>query len=189
MQPLAFDLLAMQVERARHLVTKDELLDLVWSKMVVEEAALRVQVLAGRPRLLRSRSPLEPPLKSRAIPRGARIRRSSTSVTFPARKHPRSSSDGVRALDEIDAVGLGAVTTLRLIADCEMEPVERKIRALFGKHGAVRSRECAAEVVDLRLPRVLVVDIGCPRRHGRHVETAGEGRESSHDRARCRWVS
>jgi len=48
LQPRTFDLLAALVDRARHLVTKDELLDRVWPKMVVEEAALRVQVLALR---------------------------------------------------------------------------------------------------------------------------------------------
>src|SRR4029077_8119885 len=44
----AFDLLAALVDRAGHLVTKDELLDQVWPKMVVEEAALHVQVSALR---------------------------------------------------------------------------------------------------------------------------------------------
>jgi non-specific serine/threonine protein kinase len=36
------------VDRAGHLVTKDELLDQVWPKIVVEEAALHVQVSALR---------------------------------------------------------------------------------------------------------------------------------------------
>src|SRR5258706_10385898 len=44
LRPRAFDLLAALVDRAGHLVTKDELLDQVWPKMVVEEAALHVQV-------------------------------------------------------------------------------------------------------------------------------------------------
>jgi predicted ATPase len=44
LRPRAFDLLAALVERGGHLVTKDELLDQVWPKMVVEEAALHVQV-------------------------------------------------------------------------------------------------------------------------------------------------
>src|SRR6516164_484463 len=44
LRPRAFDLLVALVDRAGHLVTKDELLDLVWPKMVVEEAALHVQV-------------------------------------------------------------------------------------------------------------------------------------------------
>jgi non-specific serine/threonine protein kinase len=48
LQPRAFDLLAVLVERAGHLVTKDELLDRVWPKMVVEEAVLHVQVSALR---------------------------------------------------------------------------------------------------------------------------------------------
>lgn len=48
LRPRAFDLLAVLVERAGHLVTKDELLDQVWPKMVVEEAALHVQVSALR---------------------------------------------------------------------------------------------------------------------------------------------
>src|SRR6202051_1826006 len=48
LRPRAFDLLAALVERAGHLVTKDELLDQVWPKMVVEEAALHVQMSALR---------------------------------------------------------------------------------------------------------------------------------------------
>jgi DNA-binding winged-HTH domains len=46
LRPRAFDLLVALVDRAGHLVTKDELLDQVWPKMVVEEAALHVQVSA-----------------------------------------------------------------------------------------------------------------------------------------------
>jgi len=48
LRPRAFDLLGALVQRAGHLVTKDELLDQVWPKMVVEEAALHVQVSALR---------------------------------------------------------------------------------------------------------------------------------------------
>jgi non-specific serine/threonine protein kinase len=48
LRPRAFDLLAALVDCAGHLVTKDELLDQVWPKMVVEEAALHVQVSALR---------------------------------------------------------------------------------------------------------------------------------------------
>ena len=48
LRPRAFDLLAALVDRAGHLVTKDELLDQVWPKTVVEEAALHVQVSALR---------------------------------------------------------------------------------------------------------------------------------------------
>src|SRR5690349_13474004 len=48
LRPRAFALLAALVDRAGHLVTKDELLDRVWPKMVVEEAALHVQVAALR---------------------------------------------------------------------------------------------------------------------------------------------
>src|ERR1700756_5279804 len=48
LRPRAFDLLAALVDRAGHLVTKDELFAQVWPKMVVEEAALHVQVSALR---------------------------------------------------------------------------------------------------------------------------------------------
>ena len=48
LRPRAFDLLVALVDRAGRLVTKDELLDQVWPKMVVEEAALHVQVSALR---------------------------------------------------------------------------------------------------------------------------------------------
>jgi DNA-binding winged helix-turn-helix (wHTH) protein len=48
LRPRAFDLLAALLERAGHLVTKDELLDQVWPKMVVEEAGLHLQVSALR---------------------------------------------------------------------------------------------------------------------------------------------
>jgi len=44
LRPRTFDLLVALIEGAGRLVTKDELLDRVWSKMVVEEAALHVQV-------------------------------------------------------------------------------------------------------------------------------------------------
>jgi predicted ATPase len=48
LRPRALDLLVALVDRAGHLVTKDELLDLVWPKTVVEEAALHAQVSALR---------------------------------------------------------------------------------------------------------------------------------------------
>src|ERR1700751_4603586 len=48
LRPRAFDLLFALVDRAGQLVTKDALLDRVWPKMVVEEAALHVQVSALR---------------------------------------------------------------------------------------------------------------------------------------------
>src|SRR5258707_6605237 len=48
LRPRAFDLLVALVDRAGHLAAKDELLDRVWPKMVVEEAALHVQVSALR---------------------------------------------------------------------------------------------------------------------------------------------
>src|SRR5258706_14716421 len=48
LRPRAFDLLLALVDRAGQLVTKDDLLDQVWPKMVVEEAALHVQVSALR---------------------------------------------------------------------------------------------------------------------------------------------
>jgi non-specific serine/threonine protein kinase len=48
LRPRAFDLLVALVDRAGHLVTKDDLLTRVWPKTVVEEAALHVQVSALR---------------------------------------------------------------------------------------------------------------------------------------------
>src|SRR5258705_7543491 len=48
LRPRGFDLLLTLVDHAGHLVTKDELLDQVWPKVVVEEAALHVQVSALR---------------------------------------------------------------------------------------------------------------------------------------------
>src|SRR6201988_178863 len=48
LRPRAFDLLVALVDRAGQLVTKDELLDRVWPKMVVEEAVLHVQASALR---------------------------------------------------------------------------------------------------------------------------------------------
>jgi predicted ATPase/DNA-binding winged helix-turn-helix (wHTH) protein len=44
----AFDLLVMLVERDGHLVTKDELLERVWPKVIVEENTLQAQVSASR---------------------------------------------------------------------------------------------------------------------------------------------
>jgi DNA-binding winged helix-turn-helix (wHTH) protein len=48
LRPRAFELLVALVDRAGHLVTKDELLDRVWPKTMVEEAALHVQMSALR---------------------------------------------------------------------------------------------------------------------------------------------
>jgi DNA-binding winged helix-turn-helix (wHTH) protein len=48
LRPRTFDLLLALVDRAGHLVTKDELLSRVWPKTVVEEAALHVQVSSLR---------------------------------------------------------------------------------------------------------------------------------------------
>src|SRR5260221_8956778 len=48
LRPRAFDLLLALVDRAGHLVTKDELLARVWPKAVVEEAALHAQMSALR---------------------------------------------------------------------------------------------------------------------------------------------
>ncbi|WP_431104004.1 ATP-binding protein [Roseateles noduli] len=46
--PRAFDLLTVLVERAGHLVTKDELLERAWPKVIVEEAALQMQISSLR---------------------------------------------------------------------------------------------------------------------------------------------
>src|SRR5579862_816654 len=46
--PRAFDLLVALVERAGQLMTKNELLERVWPKLVVEENNLQVQVSALR---------------------------------------------------------------------------------------------------------------------------------------------
>jgi predicted ATPase/DNA-binding winged helix-turn-helix (wHTH) protein len=48
LRPRALDLLVALVERVGYLVTKDELLDQVWPKTVVDEGALHVQVSALR---------------------------------------------------------------------------------------------------------------------------------------------
>jgi DNA-binding winged helix-turn-helix (wHTH) protein len=47
-EPRAFDVLVALVERAGHLVTKEELFSLVWPHLVVEENNLQVQVSALR---------------------------------------------------------------------------------------------------------------------------------------------
>src|SRR5206468_4035375 len=46
--PRAFDVLLLLIERAGQLVTKDELLEGVWPKLIVEENNLQVQVSALR---------------------------------------------------------------------------------------------------------------------------------------------
>ena len=47
-EPRAFDVLVVLVERAGHLVTKEELFSLVWPKLIVEDTNLHVQVSALR---------------------------------------------------------------------------------------------------------------------------------------------
>jgi DNA-binding winged helix-turn-helix (wHTH) protein len=46
--PRAFDLLVVLVERGGHLVTKDELLERVWPKVIVEENTLQAQISSLR---------------------------------------------------------------------------------------------------------------------------------------------
>src|SRR6185369_15132379 len=46
--PRAFDLLVALIDRAGHLVTKEELIEQVWPNLVVEENNLQVQVSALR---------------------------------------------------------------------------------------------------------------------------------------------
>src|SRR4051794_18510051 len=48
LRPQAFDLLLVLVERAGHLLTKDELLNLVWGNVVVEENSLQAKISALR---------------------------------------------------------------------------------------------------------------------------------------------
>ena len=48
LRPRAFDLLVALVERSGHLVTKDELLQRVWGKVIVEENTLQVNISALR---------------------------------------------------------------------------------------------------------------------------------------------
>ena len=48
LEPRAFDVLVALVERAGHLVTKEELFSRVWPKLIVEDANLHVQVSALR---------------------------------------------------------------------------------------------------------------------------------------------
>src|SRR6185369_1656477 len=48
LRPHAFDVLSVMVERASHLVTKEELLERVWDKVIVEENTLQVHVSALR---------------------------------------------------------------------------------------------------------------------------------------------
>src|SRR5258705_5149513 len=48
LRPHAFDLLVALVERSGRLVTKDELLERVWSKVIVEENTLQAHVSALR---------------------------------------------------------------------------------------------------------------------------------------------
>src|SRR5947209_739123 len=81
LRPRAFDLLVALVDRAGHLVTKDELLDQVWPKMVVEEAALHVQC----PRCARSSAAMpSAPLCSRwRAPCGASGRQGLIAIEPP----------------------------------------------------------------------------------------------------------
>jgi DNA-binding winged helix-turn-helix (wHTH) protein len=48
LRPRAFDLLALLVDRAGHIATKNELLNRVWPKTVIEDAASHVKVSALR---------------------------------------------------------------------------------------------------------------------------------------------
>ena len=69
LRPRPFDFLVALVDGAEHRVTKDELLDRVWPKMVVEEATLHVQVSARA----KSWAPTPSP-RRRAAATGSRCR-------------------------------------------------------------------------------------------------------------------
>jgi DNA-binding winged helix-turn-helix (wHTH) protein len=77
----AFDVLLMLVERAGELVSKDELLAMVWPGMVVEENNLQVQVSALRKAAM-DRARTDPRcVRGRACVRSGRSSRGGASYT------------------------------------------------------------------------------------------------------------
>ena len=114
--PRALDLLVVLVERAGHLVTKDELFDLVWPRVIVEEAALQVQVSALR-------KILGPDAIATISGRGYRftpeVSYIATTPTTPAVKHnlPHQLTSFIGREQEIEQIKelLGTMRLLTLI--------------------------------------------------------------------------
>ena len=98
----AFDLLLALVERRDRLVTKHELLDVVWPGLVVEENNLQVQVSALR-KLLgaaghrdRSRGAATVSPRRSTAPRGAQRRRAAARVLRPTSCAARAARQPAR---------------------------------------------------------------------------------------------
>ena len=81
------DLLAALVDHPGHLVTKGELLDRVWPKVVVEEAALHVQVSALR-KIVRSSTAPASEAPTSVAPERSVCRRSARSRRAPVAAPP-----------------------------------------------------------------------------------------------------
>jgi non-specific serine/threonine protein kinase len=137
LRPRAFDLLVALVDRAGHLVTKDELLDQVWRKTVVEEAALHVQVSA-----------LRKVVGSDAI---STVSRRGYQFTLPVIKGGAETDRAARARHKLPYQLTSFVGREQEIAQLEVLVTANRLVTLSGAGGAGKTRlaiEVAGRLVD-----------------------------------------
>jgi non-specific serine/threonine protein kinase len=126
LRPRAFDLLVALVDRAGHLVTKDELLDQVWRKTVVEEAALHVQVSA-----------LRKVVGSDAI---STVSRRGYQFTLPVIKGGAETDRAARARHKLPYQLTSFVGREQEIAQLEVLMTANRLVTLTGAGGAGKTR-------------------------------------------------
>src|SRR6266702_2359088 len=147
-RPRAFDLLAALVDRAGHLVTKDELLSRVWPRMVVEEAALHVQVSA-----------LRKVLGSEAITTGSGR---GYQFTFPVTRDDAEATRASKLKHNLPYQLTSFVGREQEIAQLEELVTENRLVTLTGAGGAGKTRlaiEVAGRLVEAFPDGVWLVEL------------------------------
>jgi non-specific serine/threonine protein kinase len=148
LRPRAFELLVTLVDRAGHLVTKDELLDRVWPKMVVEEAALRVQLSA-----------LRKVLGADAI---ATVSGQGYRFTLPVAKRDSEANRASRSKHNLPYQLTSFVGREQEIAQLEQLVTANRLVTLTGAGGAGKTRlaiEVTSRLVDAFADGVCLVEL------------------------------
>ena len=100
--PRAFDVLLLLIERAGQLVTKDELLEGVWPKLIVEENNLQVQVSALRKILGQEAIATIPGRGYRFTPEIARVDESSSPPVSQRHNLPQQLTSFIGHEEDLD---------------------------------------------------------------------------------------
>src|SRR5258708_9966314 len=166
LRPRAFDLLVALVERAGHLVTKDELLDQVWPKMVVEEAALHVQVSA-----------LRKVVGSEAI---TTVSGRGYQFTLPVTKRDGEANRASRSKHNLPYQLTSFVGRVQEIAQLEELVAAHRLVTLTGAGGAGKTRlaiEVASRLTDAVADGARLVELAAISGPGPCTQAGGLGLE------------